>query len=545
MSQTGGPITILRLIGVSITLLLAGCTAFVPRRDAPPEGELPDQFSLGDAAGAQPTPWWYDFGSEPLNELIDEAMQENLTLRQLWARLDQSGAVATQAASGLYPQLDYGGNASYRRTVVDVDVERPSFRSQIRDAAVSGAARGLNNVIQQRLGGTDGNGSDGASGSGGGGSSFTGASSDRVPDRVVTETKQFDLSLAAAYEVDLWGRIFTQYQAAGFDVDATREDLEATAITLAAEVTDRWLRILEQQQLERILLEQLETNDTYLDLVELRFRNGLVSALDIYQQRQAVSEVRRQIPLVQASQQVLRQELAVLLGKLPTTRVDVGEYDLAEVPPLPPTGIPAELLINRPDVRAALSRLQAADYRVASARADLLPALRLTGGIGYSTANIRHMFDDWFVSVAAGLTGPLFDGFRRKAEIERTLAVVEERLAEYRLVVLTAIQEVEASLVEENRQREHLAALGEQLQNAQDALREASERYRRGLTDYLPVLSALERTQALSRMIVNSRRELLTIRLNLYRALGGTWTRELQAPIRLSEQVAAEKDSAL
>lgn len=546
MSRTGGQMTILPLVGVSITLSLAGCTAFVPRREAPPEGELPDQFSLGDAAGVQPTPWWYDFGSEPLNELVDEAMQENLTLRQFWARLDQAGAVATQAASGLYPQLDYGGNAGYRRTVVDVDGERPSFRSRIRDAAVSGAARGLNNVIQQRLSGADaGTGSNGASGSGGGVSSFTGSSSDRVPDRVVTETKQFDLSLAAAYEVDLWGRIFTQYQAAEFDVGATREDLEATAITLAAEVTDRWLRIMEQQQLERILLEQLETNNTYLDLVELRFRNGLVSALDVYQQRQAVSEVRRQIPLVQASQQVLRQELAVLLGKLPTTLVDMGEYELADVPPLPPTGIPAELLINRPDVRAALSRLQAADYRVASARADLLPALRLTGGIGYSTVNIRHMFDDWFVSVAAGLTGPLFDGFRRKAEIERTLAVVEERLAEYRLVVLTAIQEVEASLVEENRQREHLAALGEQLQNAQDALREASARYRRGLTDYLPVLSALERTQALSRMIVNSRRELLTIRLNLYRALGGTWTRELQAPIRLSEQVAAEKDSAL
>ncbi|NLX12364.1 MAG: TolC family protein [Phycisphaerales bacterium] len=531
---------IFSLVYASIIPLLAGCTAFLPKRAAPPEGELPEQFSQGDADDVRSMPWWHDFGSEPLNELIHEAMQENLTLRQLWARLDQAGAVATQAASGLYPQLDYGGNAGYRRTSVHVDVVKPTIGSQLRDATASGIANGLNNVIQQRL-----NGSGGGSGSGSGVSTGTGLSSNKTKERVVTETRQFDLSLAATYEVDLWGRIFTQYRAAEFEVNATREDLEATAITLAAEVTDRWLRILEQQELRRILNEQLETNNTYLDLVELRFRNGLVSALDVYQQRQVVSEVRRQIPLVEASEQVLRQDLAVLLGRLPTTAVEVGAYDLAEVPPLPPTGIPAELLIHRPDIRAALSRLQAADYRVASARAERLPALRLTGGIGYNTGQIRHLFDDWFLSIAAGLAGPLFDGFRREAEVERTRAVVEERLAEYRLVVLTAIQEVEASLVEENRQREYMTALSEQRHNAQDALREASERYRRGLTDYLPVLSALERTQALTRMVVNSRRELLTIRLNLYRALGGTWTQELQAPIRLSEQDVAEKDSAL
>ncbi len=523
----------------SALLLSAGCTAFLPQRDAPPEGELPEQFSLGNEVGAQNTPWWHDFGSDPLNELIDQAMQENLTLRQLWARLDQAGAVARQSASGLYPQFDYEGGASYRRAVTHVDGDRPSPGEQIRDAAVSGAQRGVRTAIQQRLGGPDGDGTS----AGGGTSTRTGTASPQSGGRVVTETRRFDLSLAAAYEVDLWGRIFTQYRAAQYDVVASREDLEATAITLAAEVTDRWLRILEHQELLRILTEQLETNRTYLDLVELRFRTGLVSALDVYQQRQAVNEVRRQIPLVQASEQLLRQDLAVLLGELPTTALEIGAYDLADVPPLPPTGIPAELLIHRPDIRASLSRLQAADYRVASARADLLPTLRLTGGIGYSTANIRHMFDDWFISVAAGLTGPIFDGFRRKAEIERTLAVVEERLAEYRLVVLTAIQEVEASLVEENYQREYLAALREQLKDAQDALNEAGERYRRALTDYLPVLSALERTQALTRMIVQSRRELLTIRLNLYRALGGTWTRELEAPVRLSEQAAAEKDS--
>lgn len=530
-----------RCAGALGLILCAGCTALVPRRETPPEGALPERFSLDqEAAGITSNEWWHDFRSDALNALIDEAMEDNLTLRQLWARLDQAGSVATQAASSLYPQLDYQGDAGYTRSVTNVDPNLPSFRSRMRSAAVTGLTRGLTNVIQQQLDG-DGENNLGIGTTRGG---LNTASTGRVDTRVTTETRRFNLSLAAAYELDLWGRIYTQYRAAHEDVAATREDLEATAITLAAEVADRWLRILEAQELQRILAEQMETNQTYLELVELRFRKGLVSALDVYQQRQAVGEVRRQIPLVQAAEQVLRQDLAVLLGKPPMTDLPMGAYDLADVPAPPPTGIPAELLIQRPDIRAALARLDAADYRVASARADLLPALRLTGGIGTNTGAIRHLFDDWFVSVAAGITGPLFDGFRRTAEVERTLAVVEQRLAEYRLIVLTAIQEVEEALIRETKQREYLEAMAEQLQDARNALREAGERYRKGLTDYLPVLSALERTQSLTRMTVNARRELLTFRLNLYRALGGTWTHDLQAPVRLSKEVTVGEGSA-
>jgi NodT family efflux transporter outer membrane factor (OMF) lipoprotein len=345
--------------------------------------------------------------------------------------------------------------------------------------------------------------------------------------------------------VDLWGRIWSQYQSAQFDVEASRDDLEAAAMTLTAQVTEIWLRILEQQELERLLAEQLETNRTYLELVELRFRKGQVSALDVFQQRQAVSDIKRLIPLAQAAEAVLRQELAVLLGKPPTEPMPVGDAPLPlDVPPLPPTGIPADLLVQRPDIRAAMARLQSADYGVAAARADLLPAIRLTGGIGYNTNDIRYLFDNWFLNVAAGLAQPLFDGFRRPAEVSRTLAVVEERLAAYRLTVLFAIQEVEEALVQETRQREYLAALAEGLEDARNALREASERYRKGLNDYLPVLAALERTQALARNVVIARRELLVFRVNLYRALGGTWMDELQPPVRLSEQKPAESPAS-
>lgn len=529
-----------RALWAATALAAAGCTAFVPKRATPDEGAVPAQFSLADTQGEPGNLWWHDFNSPELNGLVNEAMNDNLTLRQLWARLDQAGSIAVQSASGLYPELDLEADAAYTRTVTTEEVTDTSLKSQLRDAVVDGVTRGIGNGLTQSMGDT------GSTGSSTINQALSGVSSRLFPTETTTkrltrESRLFGLALAARYELDVWGRIASGYRAAKLDVQASREDLEATAITLAAEVTDRWLRILEQRELLRILTEQLETNRRYLELVELRFRNGKVSALDVYQQRQAVSEVQRLIPLAESAEQVLRHDLAVLLGKPPTVPLEIGHYDLSVMPDPPAVGIPAELLMRRPDVRSALARLHAADHRVASARADRLPAILLTGGIGYRADDIANIFNDWFLNLAGGLTAPLFDGFRREAEVERTLAVVEERLADYRLTVLIAIQEVEDAMIQERKQREHIAGLQQQLEDARNALRAASDRYQKGQNDYLPVLTALERTQSLARGLVVARRELLVVRISLYRALGGTWTQELQAPPRLSDELAEAK----
>lgn len=503
------------------TVLFVGCEAFLPKRSVPPEGPLPESFSQAGNEPAQSNRWWQEFGSDELEALVQEAMDENLTLRQLWARLDQAGSLTVQAASLLYPQLDITGDSSYRRTVVKPEeVRGRSVGSALRSAVVNGFSRGLRSAAGQ------GQGLTGTSFSLGAGSVADGGS----PSRIETETKQFGLALAASYEFDIWGRIASGYRASQYDLEATRFDLESSAMTLAAEVVDRWLQIIEQRELRRILDEQLATSKTYLELVELRFRKAQVSALDVYQQRQAVADVERQIPLVEARERVLRHELALLLGKPAAAELELGSYDLTQVPPLPATGIPAELLLRRPDIRAALADLRAADWRVASARADRLPAIRLTGGIGYGTGEITHFFDDWFLSLAGSLTQPLFDGFQREAEVDRTLAVVDERLAGYRLVVLSAVREVEDALIQERKQREYIEALEAQLEAAGNSLREASQRYQKGLNDYLPVLTALASTHALARNLVTARRDLLIFRVNLYRALGGTWTQELEPP---------------
>ena len=206
----------------------------------------------------------------------------------------------------------------------------------------------------------------------------------------------------------------------------------------------------------------------------------------------------------------------------------MGIGPLPQLPPLPDAGLPADLLLQRPDIQAALARLEAADFKVAAARADRLPALKLSASGTYKAEQIKEILDNWYLNLAANLIAPLIDGGRRAAEVERTKAVVKERLAAYREVVLTAIREVEEALVREKKQQEYIAGLQRQITFANRAVAEAKERYLKGQADYLRVLTATLSVQGLERNLISAKRDMLVLRVSLYRALGGTW--KLEAP---------------
>ena len=153
-----------------------------------------------------------------------------------------------------------------------------------------------------------------------------------------------------------------------------------------------------------------------------------------------------------------------------------------------------------------------------------MPALSLTGTAEYSGDEINLLFTNWAANLAGSLTGPIFDGNRRKAEVDRTLAVAREKLAAYEETVYTALQEVEDGLINERKQREYIAASEVQLATAQKALRAAREQYLNGVENYLTVLSNLLSVQSLEQNLIIRRAELLNYRIELYRSLGGTWT---------------------
>ncbi len=448
-------------------LLAAGCP-FLPERDesAEPAG-VPESFSREGTDRPLPESWWEDFGSGELDRLVGEALAGNFTIRQAEARLRQAEASARGAGAGRYPQVDLVGEGGASRSRTE----------------------------------TDGVGT-------------------------IATSEDYALFLAAGYEIDLWGRVRSTYRQADLLTAAAGEDLAAARITLAGEVADRWLREVELRSRLELARRQVETNRTYRELLLLRRRRGLATALAVFQQEQIVAATESLIPVLESELETVRHELAVLTGRPPRTDLGLSADTLPVRPPLPELGLPSGMIGNRPDIRAAFSRLEAADWGVSAARANRLPSLTLTGSAGYRSGEFANLFNNWFAAFAGGLLAPLIDGGSRSAEVDRTRAAAEEQLASYRATVLQALREVENALVREEKQAGYLASLRRQLTAAENALAQARLRFRKGEIEYLDVLSSLSSSQALQRELLIAERDILRYRVALYRALAGGWGEE-------------------
>jgi len=472
-------------------LALFGLTACSPFRPEPRKTltlGVPPQYELYSGKPRDPGKWWESFHNEELNRLVEEGLEANFDVRIAWARLRQLRSTAVKSRADLYPKLDGKGTYTDSRS-----------------------------------------GNDGTEGSKG-----------------ATDSDSHKLGLAASYEVDFWGKIEAEAASGELNYLSSREDVNAAAMTVASEVVKCWLQIQLQRKKKAIYRKQLETNETYLELIELRFRNSLATALDVYQQRETTARTRALIPPVESQEQLKLHELAYLLGK-PAGSIDVSTVDFPDLPDLPGLGIPFDLLSMRPDVRSAGLKLQSADWAVSAARADRLPAINLSAEAMFSSAQLANIFSGWMTTLTASIAGPIFDGNRREAEVERTRAVVDERLLNYKDTVYTAFKDVQDSLVQEKWQHEYITARKNQLEAAKRNLDEAGSRYLQGLEDYLPVLNALVSVHNLEINIAQDEADLLSYRVSLYRALGGTWTSSLEDGAELKpetedmEAVAAAK----
>lgn len=332
--------------------------------------------------------------------------------------------------------------------------------------------------------------------------------------------KRNTLDLILSWEIDAWNRLSSAEKAAALDFEASRSGLQETALLLSSQIAQTYFELIEQRLQLALLERQITASKAFLELILLRFANGAASIVDIYQQRQQLSAIHTQIPVAESRLRTLGNRLQVLVGTVPAGDAVISvAADLPALPKLPALGIPADLLLNRPDLRRVRQELVAADYRVAEAVADRLPRLRLAGRGGFDAMDPGS--DDLFLSLLGEAVAPILDWGKRKSEVERRRSVVEERLALYSQTYLIAIEEVENALWQEKEQARLIALLNEQLNVARANLGESRNRYMQGLTDYLPVLTALQSLQNLERNILISRRQMITARILLYRALGG------------------------
>ncbi|MFP4054114.1 MAG: efflux transporter outer membrane subunit [Phycisphaerae bacterium] len=446
---------------------------------SPARMDPPERFS-GDGNAPRVDRWWTVFDDDGLNRAVDAALGENFSLAAAWDRLRQAQAVARREGAPLAPSVDLSGEAS--RT----------------------ATRRNDNTTHQN---------------------------------------SFLTGLVVSYEVDLWGRIRTAHQAARLDVQAAEQDLQAAAVTLSASVVNTWFRLAEASGQVRLIDEQTETNRQVLELLRERFRQGKVKAADVLRQEQLMLNTQGLATLARRREQTFRHQLAVLMGRAPLAKTPLPQANLPAPGRLPQTGVPAELMRRRPDVRRAYLRVLSQDRRLASAIAARYPRLSLSASLQTSADKPRDLFDDWLSTLAANVLHPLFDGGRLDAEEDRNRAALSESFHDYAQTVLEAVQDVEDALAREDYQQRFVRTLATQLATADDVVQRTRTSYLNGQLDYIRVLEATTSRQSLERQYITARRELLEFRVGLHRALAGPLP--LQAPEPLSPTTATDHDPSV
>jgi multidrug efflux system outer membrane protein len=331
--------------------------------------------------------------------------------------------------------------------------------------------------------------------------------------------ESYDLALPASFEIDLWGRLARAEEAA-------EENRHTVAQTVVAETVTLYLQM---ESLERgidIAKKLIESFRRSLNLVESRYKRGLTSVLDVRQARRVLAGAEATLPSLRQDLGTTQQALSVLLGRYPETRpprLQPEDYykRLAPVPP----GLPSELLLRRPDIRAAEKQLLSLNALIGVAKASRFPRIVLTGSYGYTSEDLNRLLkpESELWNIAAGITQPLFDAGKLQAAQRAAEARYQQGVAEYAKTVLSAFAEVEGAFLtreEQLKRRDYVVTF---LREAREAQRIAESRYEKGLVDFLTVLDTQRTRFEAERDLLEVDFTLMNNRVNLHRALGGGW----------------------
>jgi outer membrane protein, multidrug efflux system len=456
-------------IAVLLALLAGGCTVGPdykrPTVDTPAGWRLSEQDAkaLADAA------WWRQFNDPVLNDLITVALRENKDLLIAAARIEQFAGRFGIVRADLFPQVGAAGEYS---------------RQRISEAGENPLAPGS-----------------------------------------VTTADSFSATLNAGWEIDLWGRIRRSTEAARAELIASEEGRKAVILSLVANVASAYINLRDlDRQLEISRNTAKSREESYL-LFKERFAGGVISDLELSQNRSQYEEALASIPPLEKAIAQQENGLSFLLGRNPGPIVRGKTIDALTVPAIM-AGLPSDLLERRPDLRQAEQNLIAANARIGVAKAAYFPAISLTGAFGSASGDLSDLFKGssqvWQYS--APITMPIFTAGRIAGTVQEAEAIQQQALIGYQQAIQNAFREVNDALVDEAQTRKQLAAQKNQV----DALRQYADiarlRYDNGYADYLTVLDA-DRSLFNAQLAFSRTQGTLHLALiNLYKAMGGGWS---------------------
>ena len=456
-------------LALTTYFFLYGCINLGPDYQRPDLGiEVPQSYEYEPTA-KQPLEvedsWWEIFDDRELNQLVEDALKYNWDIQQAAARILEVRARYVQVRSGRFPDVDVGGSRD---------------RRQIN----GGESR----------------------------------------DNFIADT--YELTAAASFELDLWSRLKKASRAAWADILAEEENRRTVAQAVVAETSALYLNMEAVERRLQIAEQSIKAFEQSLQFVEIRYRRGLISVLDVRQASRVLAGAETIVPQLEQDLGIIQQQLSVLLGRYPETRAPRRQPEdyyqrLAPVPP----GLPSDLLMRRPDIRAAEAQLRSLNELVGVAKAARLPRITLTGQYGVTSDDLSKLLrtENIIWNLTAGIVQPVFDAGRLKAGQRAAEARYEQGVAEYVKAVLDAFVEVERALLTRELQLDRREREITFLTEARATQRVAENRYVKGLVNYLDVLNAqITRFQAEDSLVLVDL-TILRNRVNLHRALGGSW----------------------
>lgn len=457
---------------------------------APQPAEPPASLTFEQATGPRATGrWWTSFGDPALEALLAEALGAggNGDWAAAAQRVRLASGVQVQRFAPLLPTASFEAGLNAGPCVGSIGV---LLLALAEDPSLLGAA-----------------------------------SSPNAQSEVCLTTSAM---LVAGWQLDVFGRNGLSYAAQTHEVSATRADRDATELALGAAIAQAWYDLVLSDRQVALLEEQLAAQSELLELVELRYAQGGIGALDVLQQRQQVASTRAMVPTARAGRDARQRTLAAMVGRgldeLPQPAADLPDPEA-----LPGVGTPAELVSSRPDLAAGLQRARAARDARAASQLGLAPTLRLSAQAGWNgvvdpddpdqgTFDVWTQTPTWGAGVA--LSVPLFGGGVQHGRIRQARATESIAVATYDQAVLNAIAEVDAAIRVDEEQRLRRDAVRTQAQAARAAYDESRHRYLEGLDPYLAVLAAQAAHQAAELALLQARRDAVVARVQLLDALG-------------------------
>jgi NodT family efflux transporter outer membrane factor (OMF) lipoprotein len=333
--------------------------------------------------------------------------------------------------------------------------------------------------------------------------------------------------LDAAWELDVFGGIRRDVEAADAQVQFAVEDWRNVLVTLVSEVALNYVDLRQFQRQMDIADRNLQAQLRTTDVVRRNAAVGRVSRLDLAQAEAQVASTRSVIPSLRTAERQALYNLGTLLGREPGALVEELSHGapLPVVPAEVPVGLPSDLLLRRPDIRRAEAAAHAATARIGVATADLFPRFTLTAGLGLQGDRFSAMGDrrNYFWSYGPSVSWPLFDANRIRSNIRVQEASQEEALLAYRGTILLALQEVENALVAFDNEQDRRQFLERAVEENRRAVELSTELYQRGQVEFLDLLNAQRSLLASEDALVQSDSTVVTNLIALYKALGGGW----------------------